>query len=233
VLATQTGNASISAGKLFQTSDGGATWDGLPAPPSGHAIRFINRKTGWNVGGGNFDQLFITRDGGQSWQQQPVEIPTGYNETAPAFDLPAFVDSMLGVLPVMFADGSVQLEFSVDDGATWKIDPARAPLFIRQPPYTPYEVPIPPTFMGNGVIAVVLGTDLRLHTGGAWTLVKPSGFASVYQIEFINPRAGWAVSSHIGCGGSGAAPPCTSRQDLLRSVDAGRSWTAVPVRSSG
>jgi hypothetical protein len=140
---------------------------------------------------------------------------------------------MLGVLPVIFPDGSVQLEFSVDDGATWKIDPARAPLFNRQPPYTPYEVPIPPTFTGNGVIAVVLGTDLRLRTGGAWTLAKPSGLASVYQIEFINPRAGWAVGSHIGCGGPGSAPRCTSRQDLLRSVDAGHSWTVVPVRFSG
>jgi hypothetical protein len=130
----------------------------------------------------------------------------------------------------MFADGSVQLDFSVDGGATWAIDAARAPLFIRQPPYGRYETPVPATFVGNGVIAVVLGTELKFHAGGAWTSIKPGGFDSVYQIEFVNPRAGWAVRSRFACTGSGSASICDSHQDLLRTVDSGRSWTGVPVR---
>jgi photosystem II stability/assembly factor-like uncharacterized protein len=230
VVATQTTTSGfVSAGQLFQTADGGVTWNALPPPPSGHAVRFMNLRTGLNVGGSSFDQLFITRDGGQSWQPQPVPIPTAYNQTAPALDLPAFVDSMLGVLPVMFADGSVQLEFSVDAGATWKIDPARAPLFVRQPPYARDEEVLAPSFLGNGVMAVVLGTEVRVHTGNTWVRVKPTGFDSVHQIEFVNPRVGWAVSSHLTCAGSGSASTCNSRQDLLRTLDGGRSWTAVPV----
>jgi photosystem II stability/assembly factor-like uncharacterized protein len=233
VVATQTGSGFISSGRLFQTADGGATWSELPPPPSGHAVRFINLSTGWNVGGARFDQLYITRDGGHVWQQQNVPAPPAYADTSPAHDLPTLVDSRFGVLPVMFADGSVQLDFSTDGGTSWTIDAARAPLFIRRPPYAQYEAPVPATFVGNGVMAVVLGTELKLHTVGAWTSIKPRGFEFIYAIEFVNPRIGWAVSSRFTCAGSGSASRCDSQQDLLRTVDGGRSWTTVPVRYSG
>jgi len=233
VAATQTNSGFVSAGQLFQTADGGATWSALPTPPSGHAVRFINLSTGWNVSGGNFDQLYVTRDGGHVWQRQNVQVPAAYAETPPALDLPAFADSGLGLLRVMFADGSVQLYISVDRGATWTIDAARAPLFIRQPPYARYEGTIAPTFVGSGVTAVVLGAELKLQSGSGWISLKPRGFDSVLQIEFTNPRVGWAVSSHLTCTGSGSSAICESHQDLLRTVDGGRNWTAVPVRSSG
>jgi photosystem II stability/assembly factor-like uncharacterized protein len=228
VVATQTPGPT-SAGQLFQTADGGATWSALASPPSGHAVRFISLSTGWTVGGANFDQLYVTRDGGHAWQQQRVPVPAAYADTSPALDLPAFVDAQLGALRVMFADGSVQLDLSVDGGETWTIDPARAALLVRQPPYPPDEGVIAPTFVGNGVMAVVLGRELKLQSGGGWISVKPHGFDSINEIEFVNPRVGWAVRS---------TPPChtcvfVSQQELLRTVDGGRSWTAVPVRSTG
>jgi photosystem II stability/assembly factor-like uncharacterized protein len=229
VVATQTTNGIAGFGQLSQTADGGATWTALPSPPSGHAVRFINLRTGWTVGGANFDQLFVTHDGGESWQQQRVPVPPAYADTSPALGFPAFVDSWLGVLPVMFADGSVQLDVSVDGGATWGIDAARAPLFIRHPPYGQSEAPLPATFLGNGVMAVVLGPELKVRTGGTWASVKPRGFDSIHQIEFVNPRAGWAVRSTAAC----RTCVFVSQQELLRTVDGGRTWTAVPIRSSG
>jgi photosystem II stability/assembly factor-like uncharacterized protein len=231
VVATQTTNGFARFGQLFQTADGGATWTTLPPAPSGHDVRFSSLLTGWSLGA-NFDQLYFTRDGGHVWQQQNVPIPAAYTDTSPHVDLPVFVDSRLGVLPVMLADGSVQLDFSVDGGATWASDAARAPLFIRQPPYARYENLVAPTFIGNGVMAVALGTELKVHAGGSWTSVRPPGFESIYAIEFVNPRVGWAVRSRFTCTGS-AAGMCTSHQDLLRTVDGGRSWIAVPVRYSG
>lgn len=50
VVATQTGSGFVSAGQLFQTADGGVTWNALPPPPSGHAVRFIDLSTGWKCG---------------------------------------------------------------------------------------------------------------------------------------------------------------------------------------
>ena len=227
VVATQTSTSGfISAGQLFQTADGGATWSALPPPPSGHAVGFVNLSTGWTVGGVMFDQLYVTRDGGYVWQQQNVPLPPVYADTSPALDLPAIVDSRLAVLPIRFADGSVQLDFSVDGGSTWTEDPGRAPLFVRQPPYAQNEAAVEPAFVGNGVIAVVLGTELKLQSGGSWVSVKPPGFVSIDEIEFVGPRVGWAVRSREPC------PTCVflSQEDLLRTVDGGRTWTVVPVR---
>jgi photosystem II stability/assembly factor-like uncharacterized protein len=233
MVATQA-SGFVSAGQLFQTVDGGVTWRALPVPPSGNPVRFVDLGTGWNVAGASFDQLYVTRDGGRGWHQLPVTIPTAYIEAAPALDLPAFVDSGLGsglgVLRVMFADGSVQLNFSSDGGQTWRSDATLAPIFVRQPPYARNEQTVAPTFIGNGVIAVVLGKELKLQSGSGWISLKPRGFDSVLQIEFANPRVGWAVSSHLTCTGSGSSAICESHQDLLRTVDSGRSWTGVPVR---
>lgn len=231
-VATQTNNASVSSGQLFQTADGGMTWSALPPPPSGHPVRFINLTIGWNVGrGSNFDQLYVTRDGGHSWQQQRVPIPAAYADTSPALGLPAFVDPRLGVVRVMFADGSVQLDFSVDGGTTWTIDAARAPFFIRQPPYDHDLGIIAPAFVGNGVVAVALGTELKILSGGGWISLKPSGFDAINQIEFVNPHTGWALSWRVVCPASGGA--CDPRQGVLRTTDAGHTWTAVSVRPSG
>jgi photosystem II stability/assembly factor-like uncharacterized protein len=227
VVATGTTTGFARFGQFFQTADGGATWNVLPPTPSGHAVRFISLSTGWSVGA-NFDRLYVTRDGGHVWQQQNVPVPAAYADTSPHVDLPVFVDSRMGVLPVMFADGSVQLDFSVDGGATWAINAARAPLLIRKPPYGRYEFPVPATFVGNGVMAVVLGTELKLNAGGSWTSIKPQGFDSITAIEFVNPRVGWAVRN-----GPCRACEFVSQQDLLRTVDGGRSWTAVPVRIPG
>lgn len=225
VVATLTTSGFARFGQLFQTVDGGSTWNALPPTPSGRAVGFINVSTGWNVGGANFDQLYITRDGGRVWELQEVPVLAAYADTSPALDLPAFVDSTLAVLPIKFADGSVQLDFSVDGGSTWAADARRAPLFVRQPPYGPYGATVAPTFVGDGVIAVVLGTELKLHSGGTWITLKPAGFGSIDEIEFVSPRVGWAVRS-TEC----HACEFASQEDLLRTVDGGRSWTAVPVR---
>lgn len=224
VVATGTTSGFARFGQLFQTTDGGATWNALPPAPSGHAVRFISLSSGWSVGA-NFDQLYVTRDGGRVWELQKVPVLAAYADTSPALDLPAFVDSTLAVLPIRFADGSVQLDFSVDGGSTWTADAGRAPLFVRQPPYDPYGATVAPTFVGNGVIAVVLGTELKLQSGGSWISAKPRGFGSINEIEFVNPRFGWAVRS-TECHNC----EFVSQQDLLRTVDGGRRWTAVPVR---
>ena len=58
---------------LARTSDGGATWHGLPAPPVGGpegltgvtGLRFLNGAYGWAFG----PELWATNDGGEHWHQ--------------------------------------------------------------------------------------------------------------------------------------------------------------------
>jgi photosystem II stability/assembly factor-like uncharacterized protein len=214
-----------SAGRLFRTADGGATWSELPPPPSGQPVHFISLTTGWNVGGAHLDQLYVSTDGGHDWRQQNVPVPPDYADIAFELAVPTFVDRQLGVLRVMFPDGSVLLEFTSDGGATWSIDNSRAPLFIRRPPYPTGSVDAP-SFFGNGVMAVLLGSELHVQSGSGWKSIKPRGLDSVLQIGFLNPRIGWALASSGSCPRPGSYVGCLR---VLWTADRGYTWEPVPV----
>jgi photosystem II stability/assembly factor-like uncharacterized protein len=222
IVGTETGTMA-SAGRLFRTADGSATWSELPPPPSGHPVHFIDLTTGWNVGGANLDQLFVSTDGGHGWRQQNVPVPPDYADIAFELAAPTFVDKQLGILRVLFPDGSVLLEFTTDGGATWSIDGSRAPLFIRRPPYPTGNVDAP-TFFGKGVMAVLLGAELHVQSGSGWKSIKPRGLDSVLQIEFLNPHIGWAMAS-----GSCPAAPYGRCLRVLWTADGGSTWAPVPV----
>lgn len=216
------------SGELFQTADGGATWNPLPSPPSGHPVRFLNLATGWTVGGAHFNKLFITHDGGHTWQQQKVAIPPAYADTTPLLLLPTLVDDRHGVLGVVFADGSVLLDFTDEGGATWSMNPRRAPLFVRQPSYARNENVVAPTYVSRDLIAVVLGRELKVQVGSSWLSIRPRGLDSASEIEYINPQVGWARSSYpVACPGS--KDPCDWHGDLLRTTDGGLTWEPVPA----
>jgi photosystem II stability/assembly factor-like uncharacterized protein len=229
VVATQTMTGLVSSGRLFQTADSGATWSELPPPPSGHPVRFVNLVTGWTVGGAPFNKLYITHDGGHTWQQQAVPIPPSYADTTPLLLLPTLVDARHGVLGVNFADGSVLLDFTDDGGATWSMSPNRAPLLIRQPPYGRFENGVAPIFVSRDLVAVVLGRELKVQVGSSWTTIRPRGLDSASEIEFVNPRVGFGRSSYyVACPGS--TGPCDWHGDLLRTADGGLTWEPIPVR---
>ena len=79
---------------VFHTSDGGATWtkiasggSGLPSLDRSRGMSFLNLTTGWavfiNQSSSNTASLYITQDGGATWQPEPVGVPAGV--TQPAF----------------------------------------------------------------------------------------------------------------------------------------------------
>lgn len=75
-------SANFSRGLLLATTDGGQSWRALPDPPVAGAIRFVSRSTGWLAGGPAEDQLYVTRDGGQHWEQQVVAPGQSSDEIA-------------------------------------------------------------------------------------------------------------------------------------------------------
>ncbi len=68
---------------IVRTRDGGATWQGIPAPKAAltldeqaiaaqvHGIRFADQQDGWVYG----RELWSTRDGGATWQQIHITAP--------------------------------------------------------------------------------------------------------------------------------------------------------------
>jgi photosystem II stability/assembly factor-like uncharacterized protein len=84
-----------SYGKLLRTTDGGASWSEFE-PPSGGPVRFVTADLGWTVQGPAGDHLFVTRDGGKTWQEEvvlPAETVPGYL----IYQLPTFQNSREGV----------------------------------------------------------------------------------------------------------------------------------------
>ena len=76
------GGKRFEYGRIYKTSDGGATWSRFDGPDAAsfYSIHFLNADTGY--AGGEGIRLFVTRDGGDSWQRHwfaPDELP--YHET--------------------------------------------------------------------------------------------------------------------------------------------------------
>ena len=76
----------FSMGKLLKTEDGGNTWTALDLP-IGEKVFFENPLTGWTAGGVGENELYVTADGGMTWQPEnpktanlPVKNPFGSEE---------------------------------------------------------------------------------------------------------------------------------------------------------
>jgi photosystem II stability/assembly factor-like uncharacterized protein len=66
-----TGFANLNNAKLLATNNGGQSWHGLVASPTGD-IRFPDREVGWIFDG---QKLSFTTDGGKRWNSRGVHFP--------------------------------------------------------------------------------------------------------------------------------------------------------------
>ncbi len=194
---------------IFRTTNGGKSWvavastgsDNTPAtfPSFGHksGLVFVNASTGWATSNG----LYVTHDGGATWQQQPLPAQA-------CCLLPTFFTAHDGILP-----GGSQLFVTHDGGTTWQSTsslPASSSLvtFID---------------MQHGWVAVDNGTMLyRTSDGGAhWAKITPAiaaSITSVAQLNFVSTGIGWAL---------GYTPEAANTL-LFKTTDGGQTWTQVP-----
>lgn len=112
---------NFSLGELFKTEDGGRSWAALPPPPIAEAVRFTSPTQGWLAGGPAGDKLYATQDGGASWQAQNVSKADP--ETNLFYDLPTFLNSQEGLLPVTMVGlktTTVVFYATQDGGVSWQ-----------------------------------------------------------------------------------------------------------------
>jgi len=113
-------SSNFSLGSLLTTADGGISWTSLPQPPSGKEVRFVSTSTGWQTGGAAGDPLYMTQDGGHSWQQQSVSVTNVGTTTS--YQLPTFRTQHDGSLAVFSSGpGGAQLTTygTHDGGLSW------------------------------------------------------------------------------------------------------------------
>lgn len=129
------GEAHSSWGTLLATSDGGRTWRETNDRPPGGADPFylLAPTVAWQVSLPSWDEpndqeLFVTRDGAQSWHKVTVRIPKDVSRADDAddyYDLPIFEDSKHGFLRVTCSahregtKAAMVLFETRDGGRTW------------------------------------------------------------------------------------------------------------------
>jgi photosystem II stability/assembly factor-like uncharacterized protein len=227
-----TGGAAEAVG-VFRTSDGGKTWsnvsNALPAstdtPPPGHlpyggrksGIHFLNTTTGWITGTAVVNDLFwlfVSHDGGATWNQQLLSLPPGVPSAQLSFNSPTFFSDTDGVLPIIFSDLitgrgiATDIYVTHDGGATWKS-----------------TMPLPTAFGTLDFVDMQHGwaTDgMMLYStsdgGQHWTKLSPgANFKQVTGLSFVSSSTGWAI------GGQSKTPSF-----LLKTTDGGTTWTSLP-----
>jgi photosystem II stability/assembly factor-like uncharacterized protein len=222
---------------VFRTGDGGKTWrnvaSALPAstdtPPPGHlpfggqksGIHFLNVSTGWITGTvvvSDLAWLYVSHDGGSTWYQQSLSLPTGVPSAQLSLISPTFFSASDGILPVIFSDGVTGRGFATDvyvtydEGTTWK---GTTPISLAA---------VAIDFVDRQHGWATDGTILyRTSDGGQqWAKLSPgANFKQIICLSFASSTTGWAIGRQSN-----------TSAFLLKTTDGGKTWTPIPISIS-
>ncbi|MEI7557212.1 glycoside hydrolase domain-containing protein, partial [Candidatus Chlorohelix sp.] len=127
LLVQLSSSANFSLGVLYNTNDGGITWQKLPAPPIADKFNFASATNGWLAGGTSGNDLYVTRDAGISWQAVKISAPPGAVDGVLTLDIPIFINSLEGFLAITLINkdsSQVGYYHTTDGGQTWKFGEA-------------------------------------------------------------------------------------------------------------
>jgi photosystem II stability/assembly factor-like uncharacterized protein len=220
--------AGSNAVAVFQTSDGGATWnqtytndpnskdvsDSLPLGGLKANLVPLNMQTAW-VSGVTYATgsiyLFRTDDGGHTWSIVTLELPVGseHFELGVDKDQMQFVSAKEGFLVVRMSGESTQTAVYTTNNAgnTWTLTPTLIPNAGES------------DFMSAEEAVIYNGEQFYVTRDAAhtWTTVTPNivfgdSFAAM---DFVNPNSGWVVTV------------ADDHRSLYRTNDGGATWLPV------
>jgi len=221
--------AGSNAVAVFQTTDGGETWnrtytndpnnsdasDSLPLGGLKSGLIPINMQTAW-VGGVVYSPgtvyLYRTDDGGQTWAQVSLPLPEGTENSELSIDVDQmqFATARDGYLVLRMSGETTQTAFYVtrDGGATWTLRPTLIPQAGSSDFLSAEEV-----ILYNGDQFYVTH-----DAGQTWNTVTPDivfgdSFAGM---DFVNVSSGWVITMD----------PAGHRA-LYRTTDGGVTWLPV------
>ena len=204
---------AINAVELWKTDDGGMTWK---VSRSGddkyfHSLMFLNQSAGWIVGtkkesGTNKVLVIRTVDGGNSWLESHVEIPSSDVRGASGLQSVSFCNPDIG-----WAVGADLILRSVDGGQTWEKQRGGNDEVL-------YGIQCV-----NSAKAWAVGQDgliLSTEDGGKnWFRQESSTKATLARVRWFD-RIGWILGG------------ITEKGILLRTSSDGSKWQRVPIESS-
>jgi photosystem II stability/assembly factor-like uncharacterized protein len=161
-------HANQTAGLLLKTTDGGTTWDYLPAESAPlNSVYFTDNETGYIVGGfccelGCNGKIQKTTDGGTVWTEQTIPSSTGILNSV------WFTDAVTGYAA---GDNGTILK-TTDEGATWNFQSSDAIQSLNSIYF--FDV-------NTGYIVGVDGTILKTNNEGL-----PAGIIKKQQTNNLN-----------------------------------------------
>lgn len=200
VIARETSTRNFSFGRLYRTSNGGATWQALPRPPAAGEIAFLNARDGFLLGGASGNDLYATRDGGRSWSRvalagdvMAATLPHAVRAGIAEAGVIAMVDGALTL-------SLLEIDFSGTDAVVRSLAHGRLQGTA-------------PRLLAAGAEGIVLSGEVVVADAGALPAIRVdrSGTLAAW-------RGGWAMFADGTCQGFKAGCAQTTR---LASVAAG------------
>lgn len=226
--------AAVVAGQsvnLYRTVDGGLHWQQVPVTrrPTAWAaasaaqgweptINFTSPTVGWaelNCNASFNNEIYKTTDSGASWSAQPLTSMPPSLATAEIIASPPVVAGHLGAGSLSVNTGITVMYRSRNAGASWQ---AIVPPGGLQPWHADV---IDPLHWRLADDRHILATD---DGGETWQTITPhwpirpaNPDNNLPDIHFVTPDIGWAQFYD----------PATNTTALLRTTDAGATWTKV------
>ncbi len=222
--------AGSEAVAIYRTTDGGQTWTkasstnppvettpgGLPLGGDKNGLSFLNSSTGWATGTepSNTPWLYVTHDGGQTWQHQALQLPPNQASAELSITPPTFFNATDGILPVNGLSagsavvGASDIYITHDGGATWN----STSLLAANASSADF------TDINHGWVTDGANLYMTSDGGQHWTkiLSVTNNMPKFQSLDFVSSEVGLA----IGYTDSGA-------MFLLKTVDGGYTWTHV------
>lgn len=220
--------AGSMAVSVFQTTDGGSTWnrvytndpniegagDTLPLGGIKNSMLPLDMGTAW-VGGVVYAPgtiyLFRSENGGQTWTPIQLSLPQDSAESELSIEKIIFVNDQKGVIAVRVTSDSPQtiLYTTVDGGTTW--------------------TQIPTVFYGMSKVDVPSADEWIVYYDDQFYVTTDAGITfntiipdvafgdSLTDISFANSKTGWAIT----------IDPTTSAPMLYKTTDGGTTWAQL------
>jgi hypothetical protein len=224
-------SSNFSIGAVLHTVDGGSTWAELPSPPAAGEISFQTPQDGMIAGGPTASQLWLTRDGGQTWTEANIPIPEGCTDCRIIIGQPAFRAAQEVTMSVEIIDVNrtgVASLVSFDGGEKWNI--ARVEYSTGEP----QESPVAAMVGAQSLLISASGTTVSIIREGSSVEGRlPEGLrqdGAISEADFASGSAGWLVYSAGWCGGF--RTDCHQSSELIRTNDGGKTFRVItpPIR---
>ncbi|MEP6896857.1 MAG: hypothetical protein ABI986_14730, partial [Chloroflexota bacterium] len=220
--------AGSQAVAVFQTTDGGATWnqtyikdpnnsnagDSLPLGGIKSGLTPLNMQTAWVSGVVYSDgavYLYRTDDGGVNWSQvTSLSLPPDAQNTQIGFQPVQVVSAQTAFVTVRIPSDQTQLAvyISNDAGNTWTLTPTLIPNGNQA------------DFLSATEAVIYNGEQFYVTHDAAqtWNKVTPDiVFGDMFaMMDFVNISAGWVITADA-----------SSHRSLYRTTNGGSTWSTV------